>query len=105
LRNLVSNALKFTFSGKKVEVLARGKEDFVEVEVKDQGVGMDKKAVETLFDPERKIKSNGTNNEKGTGLGLFIVKEFVEKSGGTIRVKSKPEKGSSFILTLPSKQR
>jgi signal transduction histidine kinase len=72
------------------------------VEVKDQGVGMDKKAVETLFDPERKIRSNGTNNEKGTGLGLFIVKEFVEKSGGAIHVISVPDEGTSFILTIPS---
>ncbi len=104
LRNLVSNALKFTFSGKKVEMLAREKDNFVEVEVKDQGVGMDKKAVETLFDPERKIKSNGTNNEKGTGLGLFIVKEFVEKSGGSLRVESQPNIGTSFILTFPKRK-
>jgi len=102
LRNLISNALKFSFSGKKVEVIATQKEDTVQITVKDQGVGMDTKSVETLFDPERKIKSKGTHNEEGTGLGLLIVKEFVEKSNGTIRVESVPGKGTSFILTFPS---
>jgi signal transduction histidine kinase/ligand-binding sensor domain-containing protein len=101
LRNLISNAVKFSFSGKKVEVSAREKGDRVETEVKDQGVGMDKNVVDTLFDPERKIKSEGTNHEKGTGLGLFIVREFVEKSGGTLRVESQPGVGTSFILTFP----
>ena len=102
LRNLISNALKFSYSGQKVEILARQKDNFVEVEVKDQGMGMDHRAVETLFDPERKVNSTGTNNEKGTGLGLFIVKEFVEKNNGSIRVESSTGKGTSFILTLPA---
>ncbi len=102
LRNLISNALKFSYSGNKVEISAIQKGTSVQVIVKDQGVGMDKESVETLFDPERKIKSRGTQNEEGTGLGLLIVKEFVEKSNGTVRVESKPGKGTTFVLTLPA---
>jgi signal transduction histidine kinase len=72
-----------------------------EITVADTGIGMDQKTQDMLFKIESNLTTNGTANEKGTGLGLIICKEFVEKHGGEIRVISEVGKGSQIVLTLP----
>jgi two-component system sensor histidine kinase/response regulator len=102
LRNLVSNAIKFTRPGGQITIsssTAHGNNVFI---VEDNGVGIREQDIEKLFRIDAKVYSKGTAEESGTGLGLILCKEFVEKNSGTIRVESKPGKGSQFIFTLPS---
>ncbi|NNK12257.1 MAG: HAMP domain-containing histidine kinase, partial [Flavobacteriaceae bacterium] len=101
VRNLISNALKFTPENGMITIKAQEKNDNWEIAVRDTGVGMDKVTVENLFKKNSNITTYGTNNEKGTGLGLSLCKEMVEKNGGTIWVESALRKGSTFFFTLP----
>ena len=101
VRNLISNALKFTPDNGMITIMASEKDDLWEVSIRDTGVGMDKITVEKLFKKGSNITTYGTNNEKGTGLGLSLCKEMVEKNGGTIWVESTLRKGSTFYFTLP----
>lgn len=101
LRNLVTNAIKFTKPGGSIQISATRKNQNVEIVVADTGVGMDQKSQDKLFRTESNFTSYGTANEKGTGLGLIICKEFVERHGGKIRVESTSGVGSKFIFTLP----
>ncbi|OQX79825.1 MAG: hypothetical protein B6D61_02960 [Bacteroidetes bacterium 4484_249] len=104
LRNLLSNAIKYSFSEGEVSLHAIIKDDFVEIKILDTGVGLRKVDINKLFRIDEKIKTKGTANETGTGLGLILCKEFVEKNNGTIWVKSPDdgnEKGSSFYFTMP----
>ncbi len=101
VRNLISNALKFTPDNGMITIKANEKNDLWEVSVRDTGVGMDKVTVEKLFKKNANITTYGTNNEKGTGLGLSLCKEMIEKNGGSIWVESTLRKGSTFFFTLP----
>ncbi|MBU8892867.1 MAG: PAS domain-containing protein [Bacteroidales bacterium] len=101
LRNLVNNAVKFTDSGKEVVVNARKEDKFLEVEVKDQGVGISPENLEKLFRIDVKYKTIGTSGEKGTGLGLILCHEFIQKNYGTIWCKSELGKGTSLYFTIP----
>jgi signal transduction histidine kinase len=101
LRNLVTNSIKFTKAGGTIIVSARMSDNNTEITVADTGIGMDQKTQDMLFKIESNLTTNGTANEKGTGLGLIICKEFVEKHGGEIRVISEVGKGSQIVLTLP----
>ncbi len=101
LRNLLSNAIKFTPVGSEVVVKVRRKDDFAEINVIDKGIGMDSDQINNLFSEDNRESRSGTFNEKGTGLGLIICKEFVQKNKGEIKVKSKPGAGSVFSFTLP----
>jgi signal transduction histidine kinase len=101
VRNLINNAIKFTNEGGKITISASQKKGFATVTVADTGIGMPKEILGKLFDISQKVSRSGTNNEPGTGLGLILVKELVEKNGGTISVKSSEGKGSKFIFTLP----
>lgn len=104
LRNLLNNAVKFTPEGGAIEVFGIYKEDFCEVMVKDQGVGMSAEDLQKLFRIDLKYKREGTQGEKGTGLGLILCKEFVEQNGGQIRVNSVLGEGSEFIITVPKSE-
>jgi signal transduction histidine kinase len=100
LRNLVSNAIKFT---KEKGEIAVGMEYIgrdVEIYVKDNGVGMDQASLAKLFQDNLHYTTRGTQNEKGTGLGLMLCKEFIEKIGGSIRVTSQLKRGSTFRIIL-----
>jgi two-component system, sensor histidine kinase and response regulator len=101
VRNLLSNAIKFTPSNGKIELSAY--EDIVKVEicVKDNGRGMNKENLGKLFKLDTSYSTRGTQEEEGTGLGLILCKEFVEKHGGTISAESELDKGSTFRFTLP----
>lgn len=111
VRNLLSNAVKFTKPGGQIEVVARNTlsvannnddRKLVEVSVVDNGVGISPGDLKKIFRIEEKFKSQGTENETGTGLGLVICKEFVEKHNCSISVESKVGKGSTFKFTLPA---
>lgn len=102
LRNLFSNAVKFTPNEGRIVISAENKGIHARISVKDTGVGMDAKTKENLFRIDRQQKSQGTEGESGTGLGLVLCKEFVERHNGKIEVKSEAGKGSTFILRLPA---
>lgn len=101
LRNLITNAIKFTRRNGKVEVNARIENKHMEISVKDNGIGMTKETMAKLFRLDGNLSTLGTDNEKGTGLGLFLCKEFVEKHDGKIWVDSEPDKGSIFKFIIP----
>lgn len=101
IRNLMTNAVKFTPRDKKVEVKVEDYEKNIEVSIIDEGIGIPEESMGKLFRIEEKFKSTGTAGEKGTGLGLIICHEFVEKNGGEITVRSKPGSGSTFSFTIP----
>jgi signal transduction histidine kinase len=103
LGNLISNAIKFTNPGGNVEITLTKTPESVAVIVSDNGVGIPDEIQKDLFDISNKISTSGTNNEKGTGLGLLLCKEFVEKHGGNISVESIEGQGSKFKFTLPVK--
>lgn len=102
IRNLVSNALKFTNPGGQVVVKAKRNQTELTITVIDNGVGIRPEDIKKLFRIEESISTKGTRNEKGTGLGLILCKEFVEKHGGAMHVRSEPGKGSSFSFTIPN---
>ncbi|MGB5236883.1 MAG: tetratricopeptide repeat-containing sensor histidine kinase [Flavobacteriaceae bacterium] len=101
VRNLISNALKFTPMNGMVTIDAVDIENCWQISVKDTGVGMDKITLGKLFDKSANVSTYGTNNEKGTGLGLSLCKEMVENNKGQIWVESSINTGSSFYFTLP----
>ena len=101
LRNLISNAIKFTHKNGKVEVKAIKNNQQVEISVSDSGIGMTKETMAKLFRIDANLSTSGTENEKGTGLGLFLCKEFVEKHGGKIWAESESGNGSIFKFSLP----
>lgn len=101
LRNLLSNAIKFTNNKGKVDVSAVENENEIIVSIKDNGIGMDSEIAKNLFDNQERKSSIGTIGEKGTGLGLLICKEFINKHGGRIWAESEPKKGSTFYFSLP----
>lgn len=103
LRNLIINAIKFSEKGGRVIVSAIDKGDKVEISVKDFGVGIPPAVQKILFDKTLGYSTRGTANEKGTGLGLILCKEFVEKNGGTIWLESEAGKGSTFYFTIPKR--
>jgi signal transduction histidine kinase/tetratricopeptide (TPR) repeat protein len=104
IRNLISNALKFTPENGMIVIEAFSKSTFWQVCVRDTGVGMDEKTVQNIFKGEN-FTTEGTNHEKGTGLGLSLCKEMVENNKGSIWVDSIPRKGSSFFFTIPKGQK
>jgi PAS domain S-box-containing protein len=104
-RNLVSNAVKFTANGGKVDLSAKVIRDkTVEISVIDTGIGMNDEMVDNLFRLDVQTNREGTNGEPSTGLGLMISKDFIEKQGGKLWVKSEEGKGSDFKFTLPNRQ-
>lgn len=98
--NLLNNAIKYSYPGGEVTISAREEGKFVAILIADTGIGINDEDCRKLFCIDSKIKHAGTDNETGTGLGLILCREFVEKQGGTIRVESEPGKGSVFIFTV-----
>ncbi|MBL8629597.1 MAG: PAS domain-containing protein [Rhodospirillaceae bacterium] len=106
LRNLISNGIKFTPRGGTVTVSAALAETAagpaaVAVTVRDNGVGMNQETLSELFSFSRKVSRSGTQGERGTGLGLFLCRDIVERHGGVLTVESKPGQGTAFRFTLP----
>jgi signal transduction histidine kinase len=101
LRNLISNAIKYTNTGGEITLSASEGKQFVEITVKDNGIGISSEAQRNLFKIDSFHSSAGTNNEHGTGFGLLLCIEFVEMHGGNIWIESELGKGSEFKFTLP----
>ena len=101
VRNLIGNAIKFTYEYGRIEITSLQTESKVILSVTDNGIGISKENIEKLFKIDSHLTTIGTANEKGTGLGLILCKEYVEKHGGKISVKSELGKGSTFYFTLP----
>jgi signal transduction histidine kinase len=101
LRNLINNAIKYTNINGEIVINACELKKFVEVTIKDNGVGISNENIKKLFKVDTFHSTPGTQNEKGTGLGLLLCKEFVELHGGAIRIESETGKGSLFAFTLP----
>jgi signal transduction histidine kinase/CheY-like chemotaxis protein/Flp pilus assembly protein TadD len=102
IRNLTSNAVKYTFKGGKVNITAKlVPGNFVEIAIKDTGIGMSAKRVGNLFRLDVQNNRRGTDNEPSSGLGLLLCKDFIEKHGGSIWVGSEEGKGSTFYFTIP----
>jgi len=109
LHNFVMNAIKFTNPGGKIEIDAGIADDQlpetekkVIISIRDNGIGMTESEIEKLFQIKALYSTSGTQNEKGTGLGLLLTREMIERHGGTITVESKPSEGSTFTFTLPA---
>jgi signal transduction histidine kinase len=100
IRNLVSNAIKFTPEYGKIIIKAERKEHHYIVSIIDNGIGISQENIKRLFQKESSVSTSGTNNEKGTGLGLVLVKELIEKQNGRLFVQSEVGKGSTFSFTL-----
>ena len=101
IQNIVSNAIKHTGKGGTIKVSAKTKNDKIIVQVKDTGIGMSKEIIEKLFTPQMKTLSETRKKDKGAGIGLLLVKGFLEKNDGEIWVESIEGEGSSFYFTLP----
>lgn len=101
IRNLVSNALKFTKAGNTIDISAREQESHVEIAISDTGIGITPEDLPKLFRIDVQYSHTGTAGEKGTGLGLSLCKDLVEKNGGKIWVESEVGKGTTFRFTLP----
>jgi signal transduction histidine kinase/ligand-binding sensor domain-containing protein len=102
IRNILTNAIKFTNINGEILIKSIEKNGVIEVSIKDNGIGMSEEEIGKLFRVDVNFSRSGTGGETGTGLGLILCKEFVEKNGGSIRVESKPQEGSNFLFTLPS---
>ncbi|PKQ63201.1 hypothetical protein BZG02_10630 [Labilibaculum filiforme] len=102
VRNLISNAIKFTPVNGEIFLSAKQEGDFIFLSVKDTGIGISKENQEKLFRIDCNYTTNGTNNEAGSGLGLILCKEFVNQNGGDIWVESEINKGSNFIFSIKS---
>ncbi len=103
VRNIISNSIKFTHKGGKVDFNINNLDNYVEFIVSDTGIGIDNEKLNRLFKIDNSIIRDGTANEKGTGLGLMLSKELLDKLGGIIKVKSSPNIGTTFSFNIPQK--
>ncbi|MEI8269749.1 MAG: PAS domain-containing sensor histidine kinase, partial [bacterium] len=102
IHNLISNSVKFTNKRGRIDVSAYILEGFIEISIKDTGIGMSPEMTKNLFNLEIKTNREGTGGESSSGLGLMLCKEFIEKNGGTLRIVSEEGKGSIFSFTIPT---
>ncbi len=99
--NLINNAIKFSHTGAEIRIETNRVNGFAEISVIDSGIGLSPESQSKLFRYDQHLLNKGTAGESGTGLGLILCKDFVEKNGGTIKVESAINKGSTFVFTLP----
>ena len=102
LRNLISNAIKFSYPGSNITISSKSNGQDVEISVADKGVGIEPDIIPQLFRLDVKYSTEGTAEEKGTGIGLVLCKEILDKLNGKIRVESQKGIGSTFTFTLPA---
>jgi signal transduction histidine kinase len=102
IRNLVSNAIKFTNPNGAIDVSLRKEGQNVEIAVKDSGVGISAENIEKIFNFNEYYNTRGTKNERGTGLGLILCKEFATQNGGDISIESTVGVGTTITVTIPA---
>jgi signal transduction histidine kinase len=100
IRNLVSNAIKYTENSGEVKIYGTSNNEHVTLYIEDNGIGISEKEHHKIFSIDKEFSKKGTNAEIGTGLGLLLCKEFIEKNGGTINFTSKEGEGTTFYFTL-----
>lgn len=100
-RNIVNNAIKYSPKGAKIRVTVKSEEGFALVTVKDNGVGISNENLNKLFDVSQSVKTYGTEQEDGTGLGLILCREFISKNGGFINIESEVGEGTRVTFSLP----
>jgi two-component system sensor histidine kinase/response regulator len=105
LRNLMANAIKFSPTESSIIIGAIAKNGRIEYSVTDQGAGMSQEQINKVLDPSIDYHSKGTMNEPGSGLGINLCQSFIQKHKGELKIESSPQKGSSFIFTLPRKSK
>ncbi len=105
LRNLISNAIKFSYPNDQIDIHVEQKNEYVSIKVTDKGVGMKTEALNKIFSPEVHLSTKGTANEKGTGFGLLLCKEFIEKNGGQLEIKSEEGEGTEVKFNLKTIER
>lgn len=103
LRNLLSNAIKFSHHQSQITVSAQNQKDWVEISVTDQGIGMPAENIAKILQAEEHITTRGTNAEKGTGFGLLLCKNFIEKNQGKMMIESIENQGTTIKFTLPAR--
>lgn len=101
IRNLLSNAIKYSLKEGRIEISMEKDENYCTFRIKDHGVGMSEEVLKNIFDREKSISTRGTGNEAGSGIGLGLCRDFVQKHGGKIWAESKPGKGTEFFFSLP----
>jgi signal transduction histidine kinase len=101
--NVISNAIKFSNEGDEIFVDIKDKNEFVEISVKDNGIGIEGKDLDMIFDRFKQVDKSLSRNAEGTGIGLSLVKSIIEIHGGSISVESKVGKGSKFTFIIPTK--
>ena len=101
--NLISNAIKFSDKGDEIFIDVKDKDEFVEISVKDNGIGIEEKNLNIIFDRFKQVDKSLSRNTEGTGIGLSLVKSIVELHSGRIYAESEVGKGSKFIVNLPSR--
>ena len=101
IRNIASNAVKFTPQGGRVEIWSKFAGLYVDIYISDNGIGMSQEIIENLFNLDSSKSRLGTNYEPSTGLGMVLCKDFIEKMGGNILIKSEEGKGSKFTVQIP----
>ncbi len=102
-RNLISNAIKFTEDNGEIKLFSKSINGLIEVTVKDSGIGISEEDQKKLFNLNTRVTTKGTNNEGGTGLGLNLCRELINKNGGNVKVESAPGNGTSIVFTVPRK--
>ena len=101
INNILSNAIKFTPDGGFVAIKAVSDKNYVEIIIEDTGIGMNQEIIDNFLQSEKVYSTPGTRNEKGTGLGLMLVRDFIRKNNGTLFINSVPGSGTEFSFTLP----
>jgi two-component system sensor histidine kinase/response regulator len=104
VRNFLSNALKFSYDGSEIHVLAYTEGDMAVIAVRDHGQGMSEEDQQKLLKTETHFSKYGTNNEEGSGLGLLLCLDFAQKNGGRMWFESEKDKGSTFYFSVPLKK-
>ena len=100
-RNLIANSIKFSFPNGCISISSSIEDSFLNISIKDGGIGISKENMDKLFISDINFSTKGTFEEKGSGLGLIICKEFIEKNNGKIFVESEIKKGTTFTVSLP----
>ena len=105
IRNVLTNAIKFSYKNSDIFIHAYEQNTDVVIEIADEGIGMDIDTQLQLFDPEKISSRRGTENECGTGIGLMLSKEFIEKQHGSLEIESEMGKGTKVTLRIPKEKK